>query len=432
MAVSEKWEPQLFEFAHQLPKIELHAHLNGCIRESTLKELANQKEVSVPENLLDTASSTLSSRHYKSRTLTECFEIFDIIHKCVRTPQDVRRITREALQDFNEQNVTYLELRTTPRQLEDDNCCGKMISKHIYIATIIEEFEAFTAGSKAKHDGTLNNVDGGIDRSLTPRLLLSIDRSNTLDEAMENVYLAIDLVQKQKQNKSGMYVVGIDLGGNPMKNDIHTFLPALQMAKNAGLRVSIHCGEVSFESNSDRIEEIRAIVEFRPDRLGHALFIPPDVVSWLFSVEDSDDIIIKDGDESIVSNEKATCPSRKGRMPIECCPTSNVMTLQLNQNYSDGKESSIVSGLRQHPHLSKWLEIGYPMSISTDDPGVFCTNSSLEWYRLMKAMKLNRCEVAKILINSVDHIFEEDVVNKSIIRKRVKSKLREILENMHD
>lgn len=32
--------PALLAFCQRLPKIELHAHLNGCIRDATLRELA--------------------------------------------------------------------------------------------------------------------------------------------------------------------------------------------------------------------------------------------------------------------------------------------------------------------------------------------------------------------------------------------------------
>jgi len=35
----------LFDLAHSLPKIELHAHIGGCIRQSTFQELAKQKGI---------------------------------------------------------------------------------------------------------------------------------------------------------------------------------------------------------------------------------------------------------------------------------------------------------------------------------------------------------------------------------------------------
>ena len=50
-------------------------------------------------------------------------------------------------------------------------------------------------------------------------------------------------------------------------------------------------------------------------------------------------------------------------IPIELCPTSNMKTLRL-------------SSLADHPTLRRWIEGGYPVSISTDDFGVFSTTAS--------------------------------------------------------
>lgn len=35
----------LLDFCQRLPKVELHAHLNGCVRESTLLELARLRKL---------------------------------------------------------------------------------------------------------------------------------------------------------------------------------------------------------------------------------------------------------------------------------------------------------------------------------------------------------------------------------------------------
>lgn len=49
------------------------------------------------------------------RTLAECFKLFDVIHKVTTNLKTVTRIAQEVVQDFAEDNVVYLELRTTPK-----------------------------------------------------------------------------------------------------------------------------------------------------------------------------------------------------------------------------------------------------------------------------------------------------------------------------
>ncbi|KAG4942092.1 hypothetical protein JHK82_046294 [Glycine max] len=61
-------------------------------------------------------------------------------------------------------------------------------------------------------------------------------------------------------------VVGIDLSGNPAVGEWITYLLALKFAREQGLYVTLHCGEVS---NS---KEIHDMLDFLLQRIGHACF----------------------------------------------------------------------------------------------------------------------------------------------------------------
>ena len=99
------------------------------------------------------------------------------------------------LQDFQNDGVVYVELRTTPRAIPAEN-----VTKEDYVKTILDILKA--------HNDDANNT-------MRAFLILSIDRRNTVIEAEEVINLAI------KYQSAG--VVGVDLCGDPAKGDVRIF-----------------------------------------------------------------------------------------------------------------------------------------------------------------------------------------------------------------
>ncbi|CAF4440421.1 unnamed protein product, partial [Adineta steineri] len=98
-----------------IPKIELHAHLNGCIRSSTFRQLLTSSDDQIR---LDTLDKNFSSGNTHSR-MANVFEKFALLRSCVTNLDDIRRITHETLEDFIDDNVMYVELRTRPRSFDN-------------------------------------------------------------------------------------------------------------------------------------------------------------------------------------------------------------------------------------------------------------------------------------------------------------------------
>jgi len=195
------------EWVIKLPKVELHAHLSGSIRQNTLLELVREQGFTAVEE-----RSVIATE----RTLSQCFTLFSVIHRVVNSRTILTRIVNEVLDDLIQQNVIYAELRTTPRTLPLDK-----LTKSDYVGIIVNQILATQQQSKYKN--------------LTVRLLLSIDRSQSLISAQENLQLAKDFMKPEK----GGLVVGLDFSGNPALNKFADFESVFQEARLANLKVTV-------------------------------------------------------------------------------------------------------------------------------------------------------------------------------------------------
>ena len=250
-----------FQKIVQIPKVELHAHLNGCVRESTLLDLAKERGVRLSEQHFSAvqprkkATTTVDEQKQQqdkgkdgvddrpdgasssnNRSLSECFVVFDEIRKCVTDLDALARITKEALDDFAAHHVAYLELRSTPKQLLRAD--GTLGTKEEYLDTVLGVLQQYEQDEQERY-----RCDQGSRLPLVPRFLVSIDRSSTVEEARENVELT--LRHMNRSSPVDDYVVGMDLGGNPAKADFRDFLPVLQEAKDQGIKLTLHCGKSS-------------------------------------------------------------------------------------------------------------------------------------------------------------------------------------------
>lgn len=369
-------------FYRKLPKAELHAHLNGSIRPSTLVELVSSGD-HVPSTAAQaTIRDVLPS---PNRSLSDCFRIFDLIHSAVRDEHSLRRITREMVHDCAHDGVTYLEIRTTPRPigvLEDGDD-----GLENYTRVVIE---------------TLASVEEcGL--GITVRLLLSINRASCSTAiAARTIQLAAKYSNESisarlpgcEQERScpdcdatspriskahadaavahGPYVVGVELSGDPTRGSAADFLPALQAARDAGLRVSVHCGETM------NVRETEAVLDWRPDRLGHMCVLSHTSVARMMALPPG------------------------SRIPIEVCPTSNALTLHL-------------PSLHHHPTLNPWLTAGYPIAICTDDSGVFGVSLSDEYREVAGTYGLSKERMAQMAVDSFRHAFVDEPTKARLV-----------------
>ncbi|KAL7212104.1 hypothetical protein ACSBR2_014885 [Camellia fascicularis] len=344
-----------------IPKVELHAHLNGSIRGSTLLELARGLGEKGTIVFSDVEHAILKD----DRSLQEVFKLFDLIHIVTTDHKILTRITQEVVEDFAAENVVYLELRTTPKR---NDLIG--MSKRSYMEAVVKGLRAVATvevdlaprdldtGNPVNSCAITDLCDGTARKKIYVRLLLSIDRRETTASAMETVELALEM--------RDLGVAGIDLSGNPIVGEWATFLPALKFAREQGLSITLHCGEVP------NLVEINAMLDFLPGRIGHACFFGEE--EW---------------------RKLKSC-----KIPVEICLTSNIRT-------------ETISSVDVH-HFVDLYNAEHPTVLCTDDSGVFSTSLSGEYILASSAFGLGRSEMFRLARKAIEFIFADDAVKREL------------------
>ena len=96
------------KFIVQMPKVELHVHLEGSVQPQTLLKLANRHNVALPANNLESLHDWHTFRDFN-----HFLDIYMAISGCLRTGEDIELIAREFLIGQAEQNIIYSEATFT-------------------------------------------------------------------------------------------------------------------------------------------------------------------------------------------------------------------------------------------------------------------------------------------------------------------------------
>ncbi|MCK4311721.1 MAG: adenosine deaminase, partial [Candidatus Cloacimonetes bacterium] len=101
------------EFIEKLPKADLHVHLDGSMRISTIIELAKKQKVKLPAYDEETLKEILSDGK-KKRSLDEYLQVFKITLSVLQTEEALKRVAYELAEDASEENIRYIEVRYSP------------------------------------------------------------------------------------------------------------------------------------------------------------------------------------------------------------------------------------------------------------------------------------------------------------------------------
>ena len=236
---------KLTHFIQQMPKAEIHIHLEGAIQPQTVLELAKR------HNKLDTLPSTTEAGLRRWFTFTDFphfVEIYLVIQDLIRTADDFALIVFENGADMAAQNIRYREITVTPYTHTD------LQDKGLDFAELFKGLENGRLQAKEAFGVEMRWVFD-IPRNLTDHP----DGSYNPSAAEKTLAYALE-------GKAHGSVIGLGLGGYEVGYPPERFAHAFEKAKAAGLLSLPHAGETAGpESIWGSLKALQA------DRIGHGV-----------------------------------------------------------------------------------------------------------------------------------------------------------------
>jgi len=299
----EKVTPRKTTVIDGLPKAELHVHLEGSIRPETAVELAARHGVKL------TAPDVAGRYNYSN--FTGFIEAFKWVTSFLRDPEDYALITKRLAEELLAQNIVYAEITIS---------AGVMIRR---MQNVEANFEAIRETAASVPFARLRTA-----------WIFDAARQFGPEAASEVARWAAKL------ERSG--VVAFGMGGDELAFGAAHFRPAFDLARNGGLHIVCHAGEIG------RAASVREAIEILgAERIGHGIAVIHDAA---FA-------------ESL--SMRKVC--------LENCLSSNLATGALAKQL--GKADAT---LAEHP-LRWFIEKGVPVTLSTDDPAMFHTDLLTEY-----------------------------------------------------
>jgi adenosine deaminase len=100
-------------FLEELPKTDLHLHLDGSLRLETLQDLAHLQGVTLPASGAAALRESLASGT-RTGSLEKYLKAFDVTLSVLQEPEALRRVAREIVEDARRDGVRYVEVRFSP------------------------------------------------------------------------------------------------------------------------------------------------------------------------------------------------------------------------------------------------------------------------------------------------------------------------------
>jgi len=253
--------PVLHRLVAEMPKAELHLHLDGSLRVDTALALARSRGVDAPTTWAAMYEALVAPM--PCRDQAELLRAFDLPIALMQDAEALERITAELVETKAAEGVRYVEIRWAPRLH-----VRRGLPLRDGIAAVVRG-----ARDAAARTGTVT------------RLICTAMRSH---DPAENVVLAEVAARYRDDGLSGFDLAGPEAAFP----DAELHRAAFDAARAAGLRITLHAGEWGGAA------QVRRALALEPERIAHG--------------------------PGAADDEALMAELRTRRVALDLCPSSNV------------------------------------------------------------------------------------------------------------
>lgn len=315
-------------------KAEIHCHLEGAAPPALVVYQARKYGVSTDGFLRD--------GRYVWKDFAEFIQCYDKVAAVFRTSDDYRLLTETYLGELAAVDTIYSELIVSP-----DHGDRIGLGADAYLAGVVD-------GIHAAREKT----------GIECRLIVTGERHF----GPESVIAAARYAAKAKNP----LITGFNLAGEERMGRVADYAPAFDIARDAGLGLTIHAGEVCGAfSVRDALDLVR------PSRIGHGVR----------AIEDPA-LVERLAEEKVV---------------LEVCPGSNV-ALQVYPDFDS------------HP-LRALHDAGVRVTISSDDPPFFATSLAEEYEHARTRLGFSPAEIDGMTRTAIEAAFVDEATRLRLLAR---------------
>ncbi len=317
------------ELLRALPKTDLHCHLDGSMRLSTILELAKQQGVKLPADTEDTLAKAIHKGE-RCKDLEDYLVAFDVTCSVLQTAEALFRAAYELAVDAAAENVRYLEVRYAPVLHQQ-----RGLKLTAIVDAVLEGLRTAKRETRIKYGVILCGI-----RHMNPQ---------------SSVRLAELCVAYKNRG-----VVGFDLAGAEANFPAKEHREAFQLILKNNVNCTAHAGEAyGPESIGQALHYLGA------HRIGHGVRLR------------------EDGDLLNYVNDH--------RIPLECCPSSNVQTRAVGE-------------MKEHP-LKFYFDYGLRVTINTDNRLITDTTVTDEYWVAHKELGMSLEDLTTVIVSGFKSAF---------------------------